>query len=50
MAEYCKRPHHFLKNLSLDIAIQTSMLFIAMGFVTVFLLIKFVFLLIQVNN
>ena len=50
MAEYCKRSHYFLKNLSLDIAIQTSMLFIPTGFVAMFLLIKFVFLLIQLTN
>ena len=50
MAEYCKHPYHFLKKLSLDIAIQTSMLFIATSFVTMFLLIKFVFLLIQLSN
>ena len=50
MVEYCKRPNNFLKKLPLDIAIQTSMLFIATGFVTMILLIKFVFLLIQLTN
>ena len=50
MTEFCKRSYHFLKKLSLDIAIQTSMLFIATSFVTMFLLIKFVFLLIQLSN
>ena len=50
MAEYCKRPNHFLKKLSLDIATQTLLLLIATGFVTMFLLIKFVFLLIQLTN
>ena len=44
------RPNHFLKKLPLDIAIQTSMLFIATGFLTMFLLIKFVFLLIELTN
>ena len=42
--------YHFLKKLSLDIATQTSMLFFATGFVTMFLLIKFVFSLIRLTN
>ena len=29
MAKYCKRPNHFLKKLSLDISIRTSMLLTA---------------------
>ena len=40
MAEYCKRPFLFLKKLPLDIVIQTSLLFIATGFVAMFLLIQ----------
>ena len=35
----CKRPSHFLKKLSLNIAIQSSMLFIPTDFVTMVLLI-----------
>ena len=50
MAEYWKHPYHLLKKLSLGIAIQISMLVIVTGFVTMFLLIKFVFLFTQLSN